>query len=114
MGKTRDDMGERLSAEEMATATVARELAAKETNAANARGKGRKMESGAETASRPGRRGRPANIMTTRRRQVLEQYQAAAAAGEPVSLARIARACGMYDYRKVRRVIADLRRMGVV
>lgn len=60
----------------------------------------------------PGRRGRPANLMTARRRQVLECCRAAAARGERLSLARIARACGMYDYRKVRRVLADLRRMG--
>ena len=59
-------------------------------------------------------RGRPAGQMTHRRQQVLECYQEAAAHGVPISLSRMARETGLYDYRKARRVLGDLRRMGAL
>lgn len=59
-------------------------------------------------------RGRPSGQMTHRRRQVLERYQEAVKSGETISLARMARECGMYDFRDARRVVADLRRLGAV
>lgn len=59
-------------------------------------------------------RGRPAGAMTTRRRQVLAALTEAASEGQPVSLARLARRCGLYDYRQARRVVGDLRRIGAL
>lgn len=57
-------------------------------------------------------RGRPPLRMTYRRRQVLEEIRKAAAEGEQVSLARLARRCGLYDYREARRIVEDLKKMG--
>jgi len=50
--------------------------------------------------------------MTTRRRQVLAEIIDAAVRGEPVTLASVARRCGLYDYREARRIVADLRKLG--
>jgi DNA-binding IscR family transcriptional regulator len=58
-------------------------------------------------------RGRPAGQMTHRRRQVLDAMTMAAAQGEPISFARLARRCGLYDYREARRIVADLRKLGL-
>lgn len=58
--------------------------------------------------------GRPQHQMTTRRRQVLEQYRELAQTGARISAWRIARACGIYDYRNAKRVLKDLREMGAV
>lgn len=52
--------------------------------------------------------------MTHRRRQVLEQVIDAAQEGERLSLARIARTCGLYDYREARRIVSDLRKLGAI
>lgn len=57
-------------------------------------------------------RGRPGMVMTHRRKQVFEQLADRAANGERVSLAELARRCGLTDYRNARRIVADLRRMG--
>lgn len=59
-------------------------------------------------------RGRPANVMTQRRKQVLEAYSEQAASGVPVRLAELARRCGISDYRNAKRVVADLRRMQAI
>lgn len=59
-------------------------------------------------------RGRPANQMTRRRRQVLDQYETAAKSGEPISMARLARQCGLYDFRDARRIVGELRKMGAL
>lgn len=59
-------------------------------------------------------RGRPPQRMTHRRQQVLEQMTEAAKNGEQVSLARLARRCGLYDYRHARRIVGDLRKMSLV
>lgn len=59
-------------------------------------------------------RGRPAGRMTHRRTQVLERYVDAAADGQRISLARLARECGLYDYREARRVVRDLRKYGAL
>jgi len=59
-------------------------------------------------------RGRPAGRMTARRRQAFDAITEAAANGENISLARLARKIGVYDYREARRIIGDLRVMGVV
>lgn len=50
--------------------------------------------------------------MTHRRQQVLAQIADAIAGGQTVTLASLARRCGLYDYRDARRVMADLRKMG--
>ena len=52
--------------------------------------------------------------MTRRRRQVLEAYVEAVANGEPIQMTRLARECGMSDYRHARRIVGDLRKMGAV
>lgn len=57
-------------------------------------------------------RGRPPGQMTRRRQQVLQVYQERIENGERVSLAELARKCGLWDYRKARRIVDDLRRMG--
>lgn len=59
-------------------------------------------------------RGRPAGLMTHRRRQVLAEYADAAARGERISWAELARRCGLHSYNDARRVIRDLERMGCV
>lgn len=59
-------------------------------------------------------RGRPPGQMTHRRRQVLAEYADAAASGERISWAELARRTGLYDYRDARRVLGDLKRMGAL
>lgn len=59
-------------------------------------------------------RGRPSGRMTQRRQQVLAAYVDRVANGERVSLAELARRCGLYDYREARRVVADLRQLGAI
>lgn len=59
-------------------------------------------------------RGRPAGKMTHRRRLVLERYSEAANAGERISLARMARECGLNSYRDARRTLQDLQRIGAL
>lgn len=59
-------------------------------------------------------RGRPAGQMTTRRRQVLCEIADAVAQGERVTLASLARRCGLCDYREARRIMADLRKIGEI
>lgn len=56
-------------------------------------------------------RGRKPLTMTKRRRQVLEEIRKAHAEGQTVTLARIARRCGLYDYRDARRIVEDLKKM---
>lgn len=60
------------------------------------------------------RKGRKPGVMTARRKQVLEAMTEAAASGERIGVMRLARKCGLYDYRDARRIVRDLRRMGVV
>ena len=59
-------------------------------------------------------RGRPAGQMTRNRQRVFEEYVLAALRGEHISLATIARRCGLHDYRKARKVVADLRKMKLI
>lgn len=59
-------------------------------------------------------RGRPKLVMTRRRRQVLEQFADMAADGGRVSLANIARRCGLHSYRNARRIVSDLKEMGAL
>jgi len=59
-------------------------------------------------------RGRPSGQMTHRRRQVLEAFADAAAHGERISWAALARRCGLYDYREARRIACDLRALGII
>lgn len=59
-------------------------------------------------------RGRPPGLMTHRRTQVLERYVDAAEDGQRISLARLARECGLYDYRDARRTLKDLRKIGAL
>jgi len=59
-------------------------------------------------------RGRPAGLMTHRRQQVLEEIADAVAHGESITLARLARRCGLYDYRNARRIMRDLKEMGAI
>jgi hypothetical protein len=57
-------------------------------------------------------RGRPAGQMTHRRRQVLEALTQAACEGERITMATLARRCGLCDYREAARIARDLRKMG--
>lgn len=57
-------------------------------------------------------RGRPLGQMTHRRRQVLDEMTRAANRGERITLAALARRCGLYDYRHARRILNDLREIG--
>lgn len=57
-------------------------------------------------------RGRPSGTMTHRRQQVLESYADAAANGERISWAELARRCGLHGYSDARRIIRDLERIG--
>jgi hypothetical protein len=50
--------------------------------------------------------------MTHRRKQVLEEIADAVAQGENVTLARLARRCGLYSYNDARRIMNDLRQIG--
>jgi DNA-binding IclR family transcriptional regulator len=50
--------------------------------------------------------------MTRRRLDVLHEYSQAIEAGERISLAELARRCGISDYNSARRILNDLRRMG--
>lgn len=59
-------------------------------------------------------RGRPKLAMTERRRQVLACVQAYRNRDLLVSLSRIARDCGLHDYRDARRIVGDLRNMGAL
>lgn len=59
-------------------------------------------------------RGRPAGLMTHRRQQVLQQITTLAENGERVSLARLARSCGLYDYREARRIVHDLNKLRAI
>jgi hypothetical protein len=60
------------------------------------------------------RTGRPSGQMTQRRRQVLEAYADAAADGQRISWAALARRCGLYDYRDAKRIASELQRMGAI
>lgn len=59
-------------------------------------------------------RGRPKWRMTKRRRQVLRKLIDCAANGERLTMAELARRCGLYDYRHARRIVKDLTYMGEV
>ena len=59
-------------------------------------------------------RGRPKWTMTKRRKQVLLQLIDCASNGEKVTMAELARRCGLYDYRVARRIVKDLAKMGAV
>ena len=59
-------------------------------------------------------RGRPKLVMTRRRQQVLAHLADRVADGERVTLASVARRCGLYDYRHARRIVNDLRAMGAL
>lgn len=50
--------------------------------------------------------------MTHRRRQVLAELTDAAKRGERVTYGRLARSCGLYDFREARRIVADLKKLG--
>lgn len=60
------------------------------------------------------RTGRPRGVMTHRRQQVLAEISDAVAQGEHVTLASLARRCGLYDYRDARRIMGELKQMGAV
>jgi hypothetical protein len=59
-------------------------------------------------------RGRPPGAMTHRRQQVLQELSQAATNGERVTLARLARSCGLYDYREARRIMRDLNKLRAI
>lgn len=59
-------------------------------------------------------RGRPAGQMTQRRKQIMSAYADEVLDGGAVSLARLARRCGLYDYREARRVVGDLKKLGAI
>lgn len=57
--------------------------------------------------------GRPAGQMTHNRRKVLREMAAAAERGERISLAELARRCGLYDRQKALRTLRDIQRYGL-
>lgn len=57
----------------------------------------------------PTSRGRPKGQLTARRKQVLEELCLSAQRGERVTMAELARRCGLYDYRHARRIVKELR-----
>jgi hypothetical protein len=59
-------------------------------------------------------RGRPKLVMTHRRRQVLDELIDHAANGQRVSLGHLMRRCGFYGREDVKRVIRDLKAMGII
>ncbi len=59
-------------------------------------------------------RGRPAGVMTHRRQQVLSEIADAVAQGEHVTLASLARRCGLHSYNDARRIMSDLKRLGAL
>ena len=59
-------------------------------------------------------RGRPRLVMTHRRRQVLEELMEGAASGKRISLGELVRRCGFYGREDLKRVIRDLKAMGLV
>lgn len=59
-------------------------------------------------------RGRPKLTMTHRRRQVLNELIEQSATGQRVSLGHIMRRYGFYGREDVKRVIRDLKTMGLV
>lgn len=58
-------------------------------------------------------RGRPALKLTPLRAEVLAQLSRSFAKREQLTLAELARRCRLYDYRDARRVIRDLKAMGL-
>lgn len=56
-------------------------------------------------------RGRPKLVMTMRRKQVLEQL---ARSGGRISLAEVARRCGLFGGSDARRIVRDLQKMGAI
>ncbi|MEI6644050.1 MAG: hypothetical protein WCL10_18675 [Novosphingobium sp.] len=52
--------------------------------------------------------------MTHRRQQVLQELAQAGMNGEQVTLARLARSCGLYDYREARRIMGDLKKLRAI
>jgi hypothetical protein len=59
-------------------------------------------------------RGRPAGLMTHRRKQVLEALTAEARQGERIPWARVARRCGLYSFRDAQRIARDLKNLGAI
>jgi hypothetical protein len=51
-------------------------------------------------------------VMTYRRKQVLAYYEERVANGERVSIYRMARECGIYNYRTASRILSDLQALG--
>ena len=60
------------------------------------------------------RRGRPPLAMTPRRCQMIDELNRLIDDGERVTMAELAKRCGLYDYRDARRIIRDLRKIGSV
>lgn len=52
--------------------------------------------------------------MTHRRQQVLAALTDAAAQGERVGWATIARRCGLYSFRDAQRIANDLKKLGAI
>lgn len=59
-------------------------------------------------------RGRPAGRMTLRRRQAFDAITEAAANGESITPAHLARKIGVYSYRDAKRIVGDLKKMGAL
>lgn len=62
----------------------------------------------------PERKGRPRGEMTPKRTQVRDCIQHYRSRGVYVSLSRIARECGLTDYRNARRIVTDLQQIGAI
>lgn len=60
------------------------------------------------------RRGRPAYQMTPVRQRVYSELQRCVSNSERLTMAELARRCRLHDYRDARRVVTDLKAMGLV
>lgn len=58
-------------------------------------------------------RGRPKLTMTPLRAEVYAELTRCVSSGQRLTLAELARRCRLYDYRDARRVVEDLKKMGL-
>lgn len=60
------------------------------------------------------KRGRPAGRLTMRRRQVLDYAMRCQARGEPLLIGPLVRVCKLCDRSSAKRILKELRKMGVI
>ena len=60
------------------------------------------------------KQGRPKGRITFLRAMAIHHHKITTGSGEEPSLAAVARFCGLHDYREARRVLNDLKEMGLI